>query len=1461
MSKIQNTFVKSKMNKDLDDRLLSNGEYREAKNVSVSRSEGDDVGALENVLGNKLLTSFNLDDVTGLTCIGFYTEIDNSRIFAFLTNFSDTSNNQISIPAPSGAYCAIAVYDLKNESFQILINNSFLNFSTTHNVLGIDLIEDLLFWTDNRNQPRKININRAMSSDANSTSPYYTNSDQISVAKYFPYNAPFLHNTTVRNGSINNNVFTIVGLLGTSGLTEGMYLQFQNQPDNVNIQVLEIIDSSSLEVSAINLITGLTVSISNVNSSITFIDSSMVNRTEEWLPPSFSLLRTGIGGTTNPAAGTFLFTVRDFGAITSQSDALDLIKPGMKISCGSAIPENTYILSRQALGGSEIQLSLNQKINSNALLGELIPGNPAPPNPATAQIMFHEQNPYYNANFVGDSDFLKDKFVRFGYRYKFDDGEYSLISPFTQPAFIPKQDGYILSVPTKQSNAGNPVDTQTNAFLLSQECEIGSSSIVSFFENKVNEVGINITTPTSVNKLNSELKIIEIDILYKESNGLAVKVLDTISTTDPSLITNSSNILKYDYQSRRPTKVLPAKDITRVYDKIPVRAKTQSSSGNRIIYGNFFDRQTPPLTLDFGVGVSSKCDASSPTTKTSSLISTGSKSQYPNHTLKQNRTYQVGIVLSDKYGRQSDVILSSIGNEKVIKNGISFSGSTIYAPYEDVNPFKWFGNSLKILFEDKIPNVVDYAGGYPGLYSDGIIKVNVVSQASTGGAADVYTLSSWNNEISVGQIVSGRDLSGSVFNNIITSINASNKTIQTDPGADLSIIGGIGPSINILSDRNELGWYSYKVVVKQAQQDYYNAYVPGILSGEPRANIARPGLTASSSSSYITLISDNINKIPADLAQVQPQQTQFRTSDTILYPRVATSTWVPNINTENSTAQPFRSPPWYDWTAWSIQYNLGTNFCTVPTLGKLTDLSLNTVFQTGTSCVQINQTLNNIPKSEAETEWLIAPPGAVFTRALFVSYGTPEGSCGAFVLGTCNSTALTTSSVQEPQFVGKSPYEIIDSLIVGKNQVELYASDQLFGDPCIGISKRLYVEAEWAITNTDLASGPPEAFGVYNAKSNPVVGKLSTNSNLIGAAFDNPIFGGSSTNPPFRITEEVGYNAFGVLEVKPPESAIDIYWETSTSGLISDLNNAIENDTNDLDGTPGGVKDSSGNNTALGQVIYFDLKENVPTDSNITNTFEVVDTFGTVIPFNDVDLELLDVLNGNGSNQTFKFKLQTVGSSFVIKTSGISSLNGSYFGFLYSSTALAVASNNEQNVFTFRVKATSKLANPPFQPQVYTIINRGLLTNIAPSFTIQPPPINLVSGFPDNPFQNGSISVPIVFGLPREAIENGSASAGNVTKHRQMIGEVVYASTGLKYDNLVFEQGGGGLYGNQGDQLAWRCEIPVSAWGSAGYPNGYLPDITSDPLKLRITDFNGKFGGLTTLSDSFTVKLVNPGVV
>jgi hypothetical protein len=52
MSEIKKQFTGGKMNKDVDERLVPTGEYRDAMNIQVSTSEGSDVGTIQNVLGN-----------------------------------------------------------------------------------------------------------------------------------------------------------------------------------------------------------------------------------------------------------------------------------------------------------------------------------------------------------------------------------------------------------------------------------------------------------------------------------------------------------------------------------------------------------------------------------------------------------------------------------------------------------------------------------------------------------------------------------------------------------------------------------------------------------------------------------------------------------------------------------------------------------------------------------------------------------------------------------------------------------------------------------------------------------------------------------------------------------------------------------------------------------------------------------------------------------------------------------------------------------------------------------------------------------------------------------------------------------------------------------------------------------------------------------------------------------------
>ena len=156
---IKNTFLKSKMNKDLDDRILPNGEYRDALNISVGRSENDDVGALENIIGNNLITSTDIFP-SDVETIGVYASDANESIFIFLTNYKDPNPNEPT-PSPDNKSHYIYSYNSASEQYTKLVEGAFLNFSKTNRIIGVNLLEELLFWTDNRNQPRKINVNLA----------------------------------------------------------------------------------------------------------------------------------------------------------------------------------------------------------------------------------------------------------------------------------------------------------------------------------------------------------------------------------------------------------------------------------------------------------------------------------------------------------------------------------------------------------------------------------------------------------------------------------------------------------------------------------------------------------------------------------------------------------------------------------------------------------------------------------------------------------------------------------------------------------------------------------------------------------------------------------------------------------------------------------------------------------------------------------------------------------------------------------------------------------------------------------------------------------------------------------------------------------------------------------------------------------------------------------------------------
>ena len=211
MAEVKNTFINSKMNLDLDDRLIPNGQYRQAFNIAVGRSEDEDIGALENIPGNILLAGTDLRNILdnpNIDCIGTVSDNNNNRVILFLTDFSG-SIGDYALPT---SYCAIWVYSFTNATYLPLVEGSFLNLSKANSIYGINLIEDLLFWSDNRNQPRKINITTALNS-AN----YYTNEVQISVAKYNPYETISLIktvNTSISGIPASTTVFNVSAVTG-----------------------------------------------------------------------------------------------------------------------------------------------------------------------------------------------------------------------------------------------------------------------------------------------------------------------------------------------------------------------------------------------------------------------------------------------------------------------------------------------------------------------------------------------------------------------------------------------------------------------------------------------------------------------------------------------------------------------------------------------------------------------------------------------------------------------------------------------------------------------------------------------------------------------------------------------------------------------------------------------------------------------------------------------------------------------------------------------------------------------------------------------------------------------------------------------------------------------------------------------------------------------------------------------
>jgi hypothetical protein len=451
-----------------------------------------------------------------------------------------------------------------------------LNFDKDRLITGVNIIDDMLLWTDNFSEPKKINIGRSIEGTHNlgdthtalvnldagySLTNWYQpiREEHITVIKKSPKNALSLELETGRDTSLNYTGITSIGA-----------------PTSITAPIT-ISDFSSIAI-------GDTISF-NINSdydySLTFALA--------WQPGQFILLKEAPDTSNLPGIPLANWTIR--GRILSQAS-------------------NNFDSANGIVNVTIEIVGLN--------------GVPDDPDPSVGYLNYIVE--LENT----EPSIFEDKFPRFSYRYKYSDNEYSTFAPWSEVAFLPTTFDYD---PKKGWNKG----------MVNNIRFIKISGFIS-----------------SVWNLPTGKDIVEVDILYKEDSSPNVYLVETISPIDIlqsglSTIPWYSN--EYIIDSETIKSTIASNQLLRPWDNVPKKALAQEVSGNRVIYGNY--EQNYDLKVG---GLKYKPDF------TNSLVAwSGVSAGSPQKSIKSLRDYKLGVVFTDKYGRETPVIISENGGFKVDK--------------------------------------------------------------------------------------------------------------------------------------------------------------------------------------------------------------------------------------------------------------------------------------------------------------------------------------------------------------------------------------------------------------------------------------------------------------------------------------------------------------------------------------------------------------------------------------------------------------------------------------------------------------------------------------------------------------------------------------------------------------------------------------------------------------------------
>tara|TARA_R110000823_G_scaffold74997_1_gene171608 strand:- start:13192 stop:19095 length:5904 start_codon:yes stop_codon:yes gene_type:complete len=698
MSELKRNFSQAKMNKDMDERVLPPGQYRDANNVQVSTSDGSNVGSLQNLLGNSEVTT-SVVPLQFCKCVGVlplpekdliyylvsgggypgftpttrkdyvieYDTVTKTTKFVFVDIYAVTLAASANNNNTGENWFTIADAGVSTNTFGIRvgmsISGTFTNNTTSavktitvaDNVLVTDIVkvaggwkvyhdylwsagatniahtsgesiffqsegaervlgfthrtkihsinhlDGMLFWTDGLTEPKKIHIERSMLGTGGTTIVNGWTDAQLKNHASNTTNA--IANSIISLSANNANFHTRLVKRDRTVSYKLVMLRNGVLPVIANTEHITVIKKSPKFPLELGMAT-------------TGVDRTPDADSTNPNPPSNSL-----NSTPADAAGAAIqIKFRNAGAPLGDGEVFSTGKKltsfyfanavdfrvGDFVIMTNAIPvdrtswaKDTALVTAKivaAPGGAPNAIFTGPFTLSISSVSDLVTGVDE-----DWYIRLEDQPPLFEF-----------KFPRFSYRYKYEDGEYSTFAPWTKAVFMPGEFDYDAK---KGYNLG--MTNRLRSLVLKnyfQEFEMVPADVVG------------------------------IDLLYKEDGKPTVYTVKSLTERDgapewPDIKTSNHNRGKYVLKSEMIHAVVAANQMLRPWDNVPKSAKTQEMSSNRLIYGNYkqnYDLRTPILLdLDFDHEYTGNLQES----------------------VKTLRTYQIGVVFADKYGRETPVLV------------------------------------------------------------------------------------------------------------------------------------------------------------------------------------------------------------------------------------------------------------------------------------------------------------------------------------------------------------------------------------------------------------------------------------------------------------------------------------------------------------------------------------------------------------------------------------------------------------------------------------------------------------------------------------------------------------------------------------------------------------------------------------------------------------------------------------